>query len=103
MLTLRVNLRGWALWLTQVLLPRLADQQRHPLFLVTRGAAIVCAFAAAVLAVYCLMLVYAAATFEYDSLPGPAVLSMVAIPVGLGALLCGGIARLLWKAGRRRG
>jgi hypothetical protein len=47
------------------------------------------------------MLGYAAVTFEHDSLPGPAVLSMVAIGVGLGALLCGGVSHLLWRASRR--
>jgi hypothetical protein len=48
------------------------------------------------------MLVYAAATFVHDSLPGPAVLAMVAAGVGLGAILCGGLSRLLWKASQRR-
>lgn len=50
------------------------------------------AIAAAGLAGYCVMLVYAAATFEHDSLPGPAVLSMVAVGVGMLAVLCGGLA-----------
>jgi hypothetical protein len=71
------------------------------LSIVKRVAAMVCATASAALAVYCVMLVFAAMTFEHDSLPGPAVLSMVAVGVGLAALLCGGLAYLLWRAGRQ--
>jgi hypothetical protein len=51
-------------------------QKRGVLSVVTRVIALVCAIASAALAVYCVMLVYAATTFEHDSLPGPAVLSM---------------------------
>ena len=67
----------------------------------TRVIALGCAIAAAVLTVYCVMLVYAAATFEHDSLPGPAVLSVVAVGVGLVALLCGGLSHLLWRVSKR--
>lgn len=63
--------------------------------------ALVFAIASAALAVYCVMLVYAAATFEHDSLPGPAVLAMVAVGVGLGALLCGGLSHVLGMASNR--
>lgn len=72
------------------------------LFVVTRVIAIVCAIAAAALAVYCVILVYAAATFEHDSLPGPAVLAMVAVGVGLVAVLCGGLSRVLWRVSKRQ-
>ena len=48
------------------------------------------------------MLFYAAAAFEHDSLPGPAVLSMVAVGVGLAALLCGGLSHVLWRVSRRQ-
>jgi hypothetical protein len=71
------------------------------LSVITRVLAIVCAIAAVTLAVYCVMLVYAAATFEHDSLPGPAVLSMVATGVGLAAVLCGGLAHVLWRVSKR--
>lgn len=70
---------------------------------VARAFAVGCGIAAAILAIYSGVLVYAAATFEHDSLPGPVVLSMVALAVGLAALLCGGLSRLLWKAGTRAG
>jgi hypothetical protein len=79
----------------------LTSQPRGLGSLVTRVIAIACGIASAILAVYCVMLGYAAVTFEHDSLPGPAVLSMVAIGVGLGALLCGGVSHLLWRASRR--
>ena len=69
---------------------------------VTRVIAVVCAIASAALAVYCAMLVYAATTFEHDSLPGPAVLSMVAVGVGLAAVLCGGLSHVLWRVGKRQ-
>jgi len=72
------------------------------LSVVTRVFAVVCAVASAILAIYCVMLVYAAATFEHDSLPGPAVLSMVAIGVGLAAVLCGGLSHVLWRTSKRR-
>lgn len=75
--------------------------RRRALSVVARVFALGCGIAAAILAVYSGVLVYAAATFEHDSLPGPVVLSMVALVVGLGALLCGGLSRLLWKAGKR--
>lgn len=67
-----------------------------------RVMALAGAIAAAVLAGYCVMLVYAAATFEHDSLPGPAVLSMVAVGVGMLAVLCGGLAHILWRASNRQ-
>jgi hypothetical protein len=67
---------------------------------VTRGIAGVCTIAAAILGIYCVMLVYAAMTFEHDSLPGPVVLSMVAVGVGLAAALCGGLAHVLWRASK---
>ena len=47
------------------------------------------------------MLVYAAATFEHDSLPGPTVLSMVAVGVALAAVLCAGLSRVLWRKSTR--
>jgi hypothetical protein len=68
---------------------------------VTRVIALVCAIASAALAVYCVVLAYAAMTFRPDSLPGPAVLSIVAVAVGLAALLCGGLSHVLWKASLR--
>jgi hypothetical protein len=79
---------------------RLTGQQRGALSIVSRVIAVVSATIAAILAIYCVALVYAAATFEHDSLPGPAVLSMVAVGVGLAALLCGGLALVLWKRSR---
>jgi TRAP-type C4-dicarboxylate transport system permease small subunit len=82
-------------------LRRLTPEGRRGLSIVSRAAAIVCAIASAILAVYCAALAYAAATFQHDSLPGPVVLSMVAVGAGLAALLCGGLARVLWRAGRR--
>jgi hypothetical protein len=69
------------------------------LSVVTRVIALVCAIASASLAVYCVML-YAATTFEHDSLPGPAVLSMVAVGVGLAAVLAGGLSHVLWRVSR---
>lgn len=71
--------------------------------LTARMASIIFALAAAVLAAYGGMLVYAAATFEGDSLPGPVVLYMVAAGVGIGALLCAGLAHVLWRWARRQG
>lgn len=65
-------------------------------------AAVICGLAAAVLALYGAGLVYAGATFEGDSLPGPMVLYMVAIAVLLGALLCAGLARILWRRSTRQ-
>jgi hypothetical protein len=82
-------------------LSRLTGQHRRALSIVTRGAAVLCAITSAGFAVYCVMLVFAAMTFEHDSLPGPAVLSMVAVGVGLAAILCGGLAHVLWRAGTR--
>ena len=64
--------------------------------------AIGCAIAATILGAYTIGLVYAAATFEHDSLPGPTVLGMVAIVVGLATILFAGVARLLWRAGRNQ-
>lgn len=72
------------------------------LSVVTRVIALVCAIASATLAVYCVTLVYAATTFEHDSLPGPAVLSMVAVGVGLAAVLCGGLSHVLWRVSKRQ-
>jgi hypothetical protein len=80
----------------------LISQKRGVLFVVTRVIALVCAIAAATLGVYCVMLVYAAATFEHDSLPGPAVLSIVAVGVGLAAVLCGGLSHVLWRVSKRQ-
>ncbi len=71
------------------------------LSVVTRVFAVVCGVASVILAVYCVMLVYAAATFDHDSLPGPAVLSMIAVGVGLAAVLCGGLWHVLWRASKR--
>ena len=68
----------------------------------TRVIALVCAIASATLAVYCVMLAYAATTFEHDSLPGPAVLSMVAVGVGLAAVLSGGLSHVLWRVSKRQ-
>jgi TRAP-type C4-dicarboxylate transport system permease small subunit len=79
----------------------LISQKRGVLSVVTRVIALVCAIASAILGVYCVMLVYAATTFEHDSLPGPAVLSMVAVGVGLAALLAGGLSSVLWRASKR--
>jgi TRAP-type C4-dicarboxylate transport system permease small subunit len=76
--------------------------KRGVLSVVTRVIAIVCAIAAAALGVYCVMLVYAAATFEHDSLPGPAVLYMVAVAVGLAAVLFGGLSHVLWRVSKRQ-
>jgi hypothetical protein len=76
--------------------------KRGVLSVVTRVIAIVCAIAAATLGVYCVMLVYAAATFEHDSLPGPAVLYMVAVAVGLAAVLFGGLSHVLWRVSKRQ-
>jgi hypothetical protein len=76
--------------------------RRGVLSVVTRVLAIVCAIASATLGAYCVMLVYAAATFEHDSLPGPAVLYMVAVAVGLAAALFGGLSHLLWRVNKRR-
>lgn len=72
------------------------------LALVARVAAIICAIAAAVLSAYAVMAVYAGATFEGDSLPGPTVLYMVAVGVGLVAMLCAGLAHVLWRKGKRQ-
>lgn len=47
------------------------------------------------------MLVYAAMTFEHDSLPGPVVLYLVAVAVGLVAVLCGGLSHVLWRMSKR--
>lgn len=76
--------------------------RRGALSVLTRVIAIGCAIASATLAVYCVMLVYAAATFEHDSLPGPAVLAMVAVGVGLVAVLCGGLSRVFWRLSKRQ-
>jgi hypothetical protein len=81
----------------------MTGQQRGVLSVVTRVAAIICAIVSATLAVYCVMLVYAAATFEHDSLPGPAVLAIVAVGVGLAAVLCGGLTLVLWRKSNRTG
>lgn len=70
--------------------------------LAARVASIAFAVAAAGLAAYAAMLAYAAATFDSDSLPGPVVLYMIAAGVGIGAMLCAGLARVLWRWGKRR-
>ena len=80
----------------------LIGPKRGVLPVVTRVIALVCAVASATLGVYCIMLVYAAATFEHDSLPGPAVLSMVAVGVGLAAVLSGGLSHVLWRVSKRQ-
>lgn len=73
-----------------------------PATLGARVASIIFALAAAILGVYGAMLVYAAATFEGDGPPGSVVLYIVAAGVGLGALLCAGLAHVLWRWGNRR-
>lgn len=75
----------------------MTDRLRSGLSVVTRVIAIISAIAAAALTVYCVLLVYSAATFEHGSLPGPAVLLIVAMGVGLAAVLCAGVAHLLWR------
>lgn len=70
--------------------------------MIARVLALFCAVAAAALAVYGVLLVYAATSVEYDSLPGPAVLSMVAAGVALAALLCGGLAHVFWRVSKRQ-
>lgn len=77
--------------------------QRSVLSVVARVLATICAIATAALTAYCGVLVYAATTFEPGSLPGPAVLSMVAVGVGLAAILCAGLTHLLWRAGSQSG
>ena len=57
----------------------MTSPQREVVSVVTRGLAIGFAIVSVALAFYCVILGYAAATFEHDSLPGPAVLSMVAV------------------------
>lgn len=79
----------------------LMSRNRGMLSILARVIALVCAVASATLAVYCLTLAYAAATFEHDSLPGPAVLSIVAVGVGLAAVLCGGLSHVLWRMSKR--
>jgi hypothetical protein len=80
----------------------LTRQRRGVLSVLTRVIALVCAIACAALAVYCVVLVDAAATFEHDSLPGPTVLAMVAVGVGLLAVLCGGVSHVLWRVSKRQ-
>jgi hypothetical protein len=75
--------------------------RRGALSVVTRVIAVGCAVAAAALAVYSVGLGYAAATFEHDSLPGPVVMGMVAVGVGLVAVLCGGLSHVLWRTSKR--
>ena len=77
-------------------------QKRGVLYAVTRVIAVVCAIASVTLAVYGGILIYAAIAFEHDSLPGPAVLSMVAIAVGLAAVLSGGLSQVLWRVSKRQ-
>jgi len=72
------------------------------LSIVSSVAAAACAIISAALAVYCVVLVYAAATFVHDSLPGPAVLNIVAVGVALAAVLFGGLAHVLWRVSKRR-
>jgi hypothetical protein len=79
----------------------LMSRNRGVWSVLTRSIALVCAVASATLAAYCLTLAYAAATFEHDSLPGPAVLSIVAVGVGLAAVLCGGLSHVLWRMSKR--
>jgi peptidoglycan/LPS O-acetylase OafA/YrhL len=80
----------------------LTSPKRGWRFHLTRVIAVVCAIGAATLVVCCAVLGYAAATFEHDSLPGPGVLAMVAVGAGLAALLCGGLAHVLWRASKRQ-
>jgi hypothetical protein len=80
----------------------LISQKRGALFVVMRVIAVVCAIVSATLGIYCAMLVHAATTFEHDSLPGPAVLSIVAVGVGLAALLAGGLSHMLWRMSKRQ-
>lgn len=81
----------------------MTSHERGVLSVVARVLAVVCAIAAATLAIYCVVLVYAATTFEHDSLPGPVVLSMVAVGVGLAAVFCGGLSHILWRVSKRQG
>jgi hypothetical protein len=76
--------------------------RRRTLSVVARVIALGGAIVSAALAVYCVTLVYAAVTFEHDSLPGPAVLAMVAVGVGLIAVLCGGLSRVLWRVSNQQ-
>ena len=78
------------------------SHKRGVLSVVAGVIALVCAIASATLAIYCAMLVYAATTFEHDSLPGPVVLSMVAVGVGLAAAFCGGLSHVLWRVSKRQ-
>lgn len=64
--------------------------------IVRRVFAVGCAIVSAMLAVYSFTLAYAAATFAHDSLPGPAVLAMMAVAVALVGVVFGGVARALW-------
>lgn len=77
-------------------------QARTVLSVVIRVIAVVCGVLAAILGVYCAGLVYAAVTFEHDSLPGPVVLSIVAVGVGLAAILFGGLSHVLLRVSRRQ-
>lgn len=75
--------------------------ERGGLAIVTRSMALVCAIASLGLAGYCAMLVLAAVTFEHDGLPGPVVLSLAAVGVGLASVLCGGLSHVLWHWRKR--
>lgn len=70
--------------------------------LLARAGAVLFGVAAAILGVYAVVAVYAGVTFEGDSLPGPAVLYMVAVGVALGAMLCAGLAHVLWRKGKQQ-
>lgn len=76
--------------------------RNQKLLLLSRAGAAICGAVAAILAVYAGILVYAGATFEGDGLPGPMVLYMVAVGLGLAALLCAGLAHVLWRRGKPR-
>ena len=75
--------------------------RNQTLLLLARVGAVLCGAAAAILGVYAVIAVYAGATFEGESLPGPTVLYMVAVAVALGALFCGGLSRILWQWAKR--
>lgn len=80
----------------------MTSQGRTVLSVVTRVVAVASGVAGAALGVYSIALVYAAATFEHDSLPGPVVLSMVAVAVGLAAIFFGGLSHVLLRVSRRQ-
>ncbi len=71
------------------IIPPLTREQRGVLSTISRVAAVVCAIASATLAVYCVVLVYAAATFSHDSSTWP----RGSVHGGHGGRTCGGNLR----------